>query len=310
MDTDFLIFLASGAVLLTISYLVFRNLPRWIEKFFTLSPFNKLDKTLTHFLADSLGIMVLVAAIVYGVLLLPEATALVAVLLTVASGAFIFISEGWFGDALAGVSLQLFPQFKIGDWVTLAENQRGQVKRLGLFRTELVTIDLDVISIKNADVIGKNLINHSGIPLRRVDIIAHTAGYGDFGDDIYAYKLAVLDIAEEVQDEICPEARESGKMPSVFFSEFGSSSDHLHIIYFSYDRDDYYGKTLDVMHTALAAKLRPQGVVLGQVNANTIDNILSFQPKRRKKTRTQKKTGWIELSIQNLHNFMVADNER
>jgi small-conductance mechanosensitive channel len=173
--------------------------------------------------------------------------------------------------------LQLFPQYKVKDWVTLAGDKRGQVKRLGLFRTELVTIDLDVISIKNGAILSNDIINHSGIPLRRLNIIAHTAGYGKFGDDIQAYKNAVFEIAEKVQDEICPDARQMGRTPKVLFMEFGSSSDHLHVIFFTYDRDDVFGAAIDAMHTALAAELRPQGVVLGQVNATTLDNVISLQ---------------------------------
>jgi hypothetical protein len=63
--------------------------------------------------------------------------------------------------------------------------------------------------------------------------------------------------------------------------EFGPSSDHINVIFFTYDRDDVYGIAIDAMHTALAAALRPRGVVLGQVTANTIDNTVSLQPEKR-----------------------------
>ncbi len=61
---------------------------------------------------------------------------------------------GWFGDALTGISLQLYPQYKIGDWATLGGDKRGCVTRLGLFRTQLQTIHLDIISVKNSKVLG------------------------------------------------------------------------------------------------------------------------------------------------------------
>jgi small-conductance mechanosensitive channel len=278
MDSNFLLFIVLGLIALAISYILFRNLPRLIDYIFDRVPgLKKVDKTLAYFLSDSFGIALIVLATIYLITLLPENATFVAILVTVGSGAFIFISEGWFGDALAGVSLQLFPQYKVGDWVTLTGDKRGQVKRLGLFRTELVTIDLDVISIKNGGILSSDIINHSGIPLRRLNIIAHTAGYGKFGDDVRAYKAAVLAIAEKVQDEICPDARQMGRTPKVLFMEFGSSSDHIHVIFFTYDRDDVFGAAIDAMHTALAAELRPQGVVLGQVNATTLDNVISLQ---------------------------------
>ena len=311
MDVNFLVFVGFSIVALGISYFLFRNLPNWIDSLFDRVPIlTKVNKTLAHFLADSFGIAIVVMATVYFILLLPENASFMAVLLTIASGAFIFISEGWFGDALAGISLQLFPQYEVDDWVTLTENRRGRVKRLGLFRTELVTIELDVVSIKNGEIIAKNIINHSGIPLRRVDIIAHTADYGDFGYDIKAYKKAVLDIAEQAQDEVCPDARAIGRLPAVLLTEFGSSSDHIHVIFFTYDRDDLYGIALDTMHTALAAELRPKGVVLGQVNANTLDNPVSLIHVRGTRENLQvneeQKFEWVQQAVKGLFEFMVG----
>ena len=282
MDTNFPFFVLFGIIVLVVSYVLFRFLPRLIDYLFDHMPgLKRIDKTLSYFLSDSFGIALVILAIIYVLTLLPKSASMIAVVITVASGAFIFTSEGWLGDALGGISLQLFSQYKIGDWVTLGGDKRGCVTRLGLFRTQLQTIHLDIISVKNAKILAEDIINHSGTFLRRLEVTVHTAHYGDFGDDIYAYKVAIQEVAEKVQDEICPEARELGRSPKVFFMEFGPSSDHLNVIFFTYDRDDVYGIAIDTMHTALAATLRPQGVVLGQVNANTIDNAVSIQPVKR-----------------------------
>ncbi len=95
--------------------------------------------------------------------------------------------------------------------------------------------------------------------------------------DIRVYKAVVLEIAERVQDEICPDAYKMDRNPKVLFMEFGPSSDHIHVIFYTYDRDDLYGIAIDAMHTALAAELRPRGVVLAQVNANTLENAVSLE---------------------------------
>ena len=278
METTFIIYGLSGLALLIVSYILLRYLPRLIDLLFDKVPgFNQIDKTLSYFISDSFVTALVGTGVFYAVSLIPQSAQALAMLITVGSGAFIFISEGWLGDALAGVSLQLFPQFGVGDWVTLGGNKRGKVVRLGLFRTQLYTVDLDIISVKNTKVLAEDIINHTGLFLRRLDIVVHTAAYGDFGTDIHAYKSAIVDIAEKVQDEICPEAREQERMPKVHFLEFGSSSDHFHLFFFTYDRDDAYPGSIDAMHTALAAELRPRGVVLGQVNANTIDNVLSVK---------------------------------
>jgi small conductance mechanosensitive channel len=276
-DTFLTIAGASIAAIIVI-YILFHYLPRLMETLFEKAPgLRRVDKTLSYFIADSLGIGMVFVLIIYGITLLPQNATLIAMLVTIASGAFIFLSEGWFGDALAGIGLQLFRQFKVGDWVTLGGDKRGKVARVGLFRTRIQTLALDVVSIKNAKILSEDIINHSGMPLRRMDLTVHTADYGDFGHNIHEYKAAIKEVADQVQDYICPEARESGLEPGVFLTEFGSSSDHIHLIFFTYDRDEVYGSSMDAMHTALADRLRPNGVVLGQVNANTIDNVVEVR---------------------------------
>jgi len=281
MDTNLYSYILFGVGILVVSYVLLRYLPRLLDLFFDRVPGAKqVDKTLAYFLSDSFGTAIVGTAVFYAVSRLPQSAQAVAMLITIGSGAFIFISEGWLGDALAGISLQLFPQFGVGDWVTLGGNKRGKVARLGLFRTQLYTVDLDIISVKNTKVLAEDIINHTGLFLRRLDIIVHTAGYGEFGHDIQAYKAAIVAVAEQVQDKICPEAREQGRLPAVHFLEFGSSSDHFHLFFFTYDRDDVYPSSIDAMHTALVAELRPRGVVLGQVNANTIENAILLQVNR------------------------------
>jgi len=271
MDNNFLIYFAIGIGLLFVSYLILRYLPRLIDLFFEKVPgVKRVDKTLAYFLSDSFGTLLVGIGIFYAVSLLPQSAQAIAMLITVGSGAFIFISEGWLGDALAGISLQLFPQFGVDDWVTLGGDKRGKVVRLGLFRTQLYTVDLDIISVKNTKVLAEDILNHTGLFLRRLDIILHTADYGEFGDDIQAYKDAIIEVADTVQEEICPEARLQGHEPMVHLMEFGPSSDHFHLFFYTYDRDDICPSSVDAMHTAMATALRPRGVLLGQVNANTI----------------------------------------
>jgi hypothetical protein len=48
------------------------------------------------------------------------------------------------------------------------------------------------------------------------------------------------------------------------------------LFFYTYDRDDAMPGAIDAMHLALAADLRPRGVVLGQVNANTIENVVAI----------------------------------
>ncbi len=116
MTSNFITFIIFGILALGASYILFRNLPKLIDYLFDRVPgFKKVDKTLAYFLSDSLGIALVVLATIYFITLLPESATFIAVLLTIASGAFIFISEGWLGDALAGGVCNYFLSIRLAN---------------------------------------------------------------------------------------------------------------------------------------------------------------------------------------------------
>ncbi|MGB1252276.1 MAG: mechanosensitive ion channel family protein [Candidatus Promineifilaceae bacterium] len=271
-------FLTTGLYVLSIlagAYILLRFLPQAVDKIIDRIPV--IDKTLGYFISDSSGLVILIILIVSGIFQLDANARLVATLITVGSGAFIFTTEGWVHDAFSGIGLQIYNQFRVGDWVTVA-GVRGHIVRLGLFRTDLETLELDLVSVRNTQVFGSNIINHSGIPFREISVIVHTADYGEYGDDIRGYLAAVETIARRVEKSVCPEAAvEAGLHAKAYFLEFGSSSDYITVVYYSYDRDEAYRDAVSAMHVAMAEELRPKGVILGQVNANTIDNVMTYR---------------------------------
>lgn len=255
-----------GIVAMIMGYTTFRFLPKIVDWIFDKTPIlNRVDKTIAYFVSESVGIGVMIVLAILGFGELPESAAAIAVLLTVASGAFIFTSEGWVTDAFAGLSLQLFPQYKVGEWVTL-NGKRGRVIRVGLFRTQLATKQLDVVSVKNAKILGGDIINHSGIRLEEFKLLVRIADYGQYGHDLDAFKAEALEIVKAVQDQMCPEAQqEHGKSPQILFSEFGPSADHITVKFF--DRETGASKALDAINSTFATTFRPKGVIFGDVSA-------------------------------------------
>ena len=237
------------------------------------------QKSTIDFLIDLVFIALALGLSIYGISLLEDSAQLIAIIVTIVTGAFIFTSEGWFQDMLGGISLKLTVLFKIDDIVTVAGN-RGRVIHVGLFRVILETPTLDVISVRNSLVMQETIVNHSGIRFRQISVIVHTAGYGSYEDDIYAYLADVEQVAQRVQAETCPEAIDTGALQAnAFFKEFGGSSDHIEVVYYTYDRDSALRPAISAMHMAMADELRAKGVVLGQVNANThgFDEVLQHQ---------------------------------
>lgn len=271
-DMNILVFIAIGFGGMIAGYTVFRYLPKLIDQIFDKTPgLNRVNKTLAYFISESIGIGLVVMLAFYSLGQLPESAVLIAVLLTVASGAFIFTSEGWVTDAFAGMSLQLFPQYQIDDWVTLNGN-RGKVARVGLFRTELATMDLDIISVKNSEALGGDIINHSGVKLRRLILLVRVADYGAYGFDVKAFKADALTIITEVQNKFCPEAIETyNKKPKLWFIEFGEASDHFNVIFFN--KETGGRKALDGVNVALATAFRPKGVVFRDLELSIDDTV-------------------------------------
>ena len=274
MSSTFLLYILGvvvvGFVLIILRRYVFNRI---------LSNLPEGQRSTISFIVDVVSVGLVIGLLFYGLGQLEESAQIIAILITVASGAFIFTSEGWIQDAFAGLGLQLSNSYAVGDLVTLS-GERGRVVNVGLFRTELETFGLDIVSLRNSQVLQGTVVNHSGMPFRRIDIIVHTAGYGEFEDDIDSYVAEINRIAMEVQREICPEAINAPKIlipTQAFFIEFGSSSDFIKVIYYTYDQDEVHGEALHAMHMAMARELRPRGVVLGQVNANTIDNVLEYK---------------------------------
>lgn len=174
------------------------------------------QKSTIDFLVDLIFIGLALSLSIYAISTLEDSAQLIAIIVTIVTGAFIFTSEGWFQDMLGGLSLKLTGLFQIDDIVTIAGN-RGRVNHVGLFRVILETPLLDVISVRNSLVMQETIVNHSGIRFRQVSMIVHTADYGSYDNDIYGYVADVKQIAERVQLDICPEAVEVGGLQADAF---------------------------------------------------------------------------------------------
>ena len=270
-------FLTTGVyvlLLLIAVYILLRFLPKILDQLIDRLPIK--DKSLAYFISDAAGVLVIIAILVSGIFQLEANVRLIAGLITVGSGAFIFTTEGWIQDAFSGIGLQIFNKFRIGDWVTVS-GTRGHIVRLGLFRTDLETLELDVVSVRNTEVFGSNIVNHSGIPFREISVVVHTADYGEYGNDIRRYLADVETVARRVEYEICPEAvDEAGLDANVYFFEFAGASDSITVVYYAFDRDQAYRNAVSAMHVAMAEEFRPKGVVLGEIS-KTVENIFTHE---------------------------------
>lgn len=158
-----------------------------------MSKSGRIDATLSGFLSSLVhyGLIALVIITTLGVFGVPT-TSFAAVI--GAAGLAIGLSlQGTLGHVASGVMMLGFRPFDVDDFVDTA-GVSGTVKHIGLFTTELATVDNKKIIIPNGMIFDAVITNYAGYPTRRVDF---TFGIS-YGDDI---KKAMALIKSEVEKE-------------------------------------------------------------------------------------------------------------
>ena len=166
---------------------------------------NKLDGTLKGFIRSAANILlwIILAVIVAGALGIP--TSSMVALISIAGLALSLSVQNILANLFSGLTLLVTKPFKAGDYVEVA-GKAGIVKTVGLFYTQMDTLDNVAISIPNSDITGSSVNNYSSEPLRRVDL-TFNASYDCSTDEV---KAAILDAISKgpggLQMEAAPEA--------------------------------------------------------------------------------------------------------
>ena len=74
-----------------------------------------------------------------------------------------------FTSVFSGITILVTKPIVVGDFVEVA-GVSGTVKAINLMRTNLNTVDNQLVQIPNGDVVGAKITNYSAEPLRRVDL--------------------------------------------------------------------------------------------------------------------------------------------
>lgn len=90
----------------------------------------------------------------------------------------------------SGVMLILLRPFKAGDFVQIA-GLEGTIEQVRVFQTQMRTIDNRVIVLPNSQITTAPIVNFTGRPTRRLDLVV---GVG-YDDDLSAARGALLDVA-------------------------------------------------------------------------------------------------------------------
>ncbi len=155
---------------------------------------NKMDPMLHTFIysVTKIGAYLVLAVIIVAILGIE--TASIVTVIASAGAAIALGLQGSLSHLAGGVMLLIFRPFRIDDFIDVC-GYSGTVSEVGIFYTELTTVDNCVCRIPNGTLIGSSILNYSVKDTRRVDLAFDLAP----GTDIQAAKNVVLKVVEQNQ---------------------------------------------------------------------------------------------------------------
>ena len=162
-----------------------------------------------------------------------------------------FAAKDTLANLFAGVFILIDKPYRIGDFVNLADGQRGMVTEIGLRSTRLLTRDDIEITIPNSVIGQETIINETGGPSTR-SRIRLKVGVA-YGSDLDLVQDTLYAIAME-HGEICTDPE-----PRVRFRAFGDSSLDFELLGWI-EEPVLRGRILHEMHGKVYRKFAEVGV--------------------------------------------------
>ncbi len=150
------------------------------------------------------------------------------------------------GNLFAGVSILADVPYKVGDYIVLDDGSRGEVTRIGLRSTRILTRDQIEVTIPNSIIAQSRIVNESGgpSPQRRLRIPIGVA----YGSDIDEVERILKRVAAE--DPLISREPE----PRIHFVNFGDSSLDFEIRCWM-DDPELRGRVVNSMNRAIYKNL-------------------------------------------------------
>ncbi|HXV75770.1 MAG TPA: mechanosensitive ion channel family protein, partial [Candidatus Polarisedimenticolaceae bacterium] len=162
-----------------------------------------------------------------------------------------FAAKDTLANLFGGLFIIIDAPYKIGDFINLDTGERGQVTKIGLRSTRLLTRDDVEITLPNAQIANAKIVNESGGPSQgfRVEIRVGVA----YGSDVDQVRRVLLEAAGAV--EIAAES----PTPRVRFLEMGDSALIFRVLCWV-DEPVSRGICIDALNTEVYKRLRQAGI--------------------------------------------------
>ena len=158
--------LLSAILTLVICFIIIKIVTAGINK--ALGKSKKLDATLRGFVTSAIKAVLWVIALIIVANALGINTSSLVALVSVVGLALSLSVQNILSNLFSGLTLLITKPFAAGDFVEVG-GKTGLVKTVGLFYTQLDTLDNVAVSIPNSDVTAAAVNNYSREELRRVD---------------------------------------------------------------------------------------------------------------------------------------------
>jgi small conductance mechanosensitive channel len=153
--------------------------------------FTKMDQTLKSFLTALINMVFKLLLMISILAVLGIPTASFVAVIGAAGLAVGLALQGSLSNIAGGVLIIALRTFRVGDYISGA-GQEGTVEKIGIFYTNLVTIDNKSIIVPNSDLANGSITNYTIFPKRRLDMVF---GVG-YDSDIKKVKATIMKVID------------------------------------------------------------------------------------------------------------------
>ena len=162
-----------------------------------------------------------------------------------------FAAKDTLANLFSGVFILADAPYKIGDFVVLDGGERGEITKIGLRSTRLLTRDDIEVTVPNSVMGNSKIINESGGPHEKSRVRVKV-GVG-YGSDIDLVREILLQVAQSL-DDVCKDPE-----PRVRLRQFGPSGLDFELLCWIC-QPVLRGRILDRLNCAVYKEFRAQGV--------------------------------------------------
>ncbi len=214
-----------GAILiLVVGWSISRLLGRWVRSL--LSRTHRVDPTVVGFFSVFVRYAVLVVVVIMVLGQFGVQTASIITALGAAGLAIGLALQGTLQNIAAGIMLLVLRPFRVGEYID-ADGVSGTIQEIGLFATELKTLDGLYRMAPNSQLWNVPVTNYSRLPERRHDLVI---GIG-YEDDIAKAQSVLMELARADSRVL------SDPEPWAYVSELGDSAVAVTLRYWTKSAD-------------------------------------------------------------------------